>query len=221
MPGPFAKTQVIPLFPTFVWAHDLAPEQAKPFNDHLVAAIERLIEPRPKLQPGQNWQTHQDLHERADFAELVQLIHLATKGVLEFLKAEPHPFEITGCWANVNPDGSPHVTHTHPNNYLSGVYYVRTGSGADRIRFVDPRKQTLLITPRFAERASTNSYEAFINVPEGRMVMFPAWLAHSVPHNVSGHERVSIAFNVMFSDFTRTVAKPLWDGIRAKEERDE
>jgi hypothetical protein len=31
---------------------------------------------------------------------------------------------ITGCWANVNPPGSYHPTHNHPNNFLSGVYYV-------------------------------------------------------------------------------------------------
>ena len=31
---------------------------------------------------------------------------------------------ITGCWANINPPAAYHPTHNHPNNYLSGVYYV-------------------------------------------------------------------------------------------------
>ncbi|MGH8628692.1 MAG: putative 2OG-Fe(II) oxygenase [Gammaproteobacteria bacterium] len=39
----------------------------------------------------------------------------------------------TGCWANVNGIGASHGVHTHPNNFLSGVYYVQTQAGADTI----------------------------------------------------------------------------------------
>jgi uncharacterized protein (TIGR02466 family) len=210
----FEKTQALTLFPTFVWVHDLPAGPAQAFNAHLEAAVLRLIEPRPKLQPGQTWQTHQDLHLRPEFAELARLIRSAATGVLEYLQVEYADFEITGCWANVNPDGAPHASHNHPNNYLSGVYYVKTGPGADTIRFVDPRAQNRQIAPRVKRQGPMNSEQAFVNVPAGRLVLFPAWLSHSVPPNSSGHERISIAFNIMFSDFTRTIAPPKWDGIR-------
>ncbi len=211
----FEKTQLMTLFPTFVWSHDLAAAEAGPLNDQLAASIERLIAPRPEILPGQTWQTHHDLHERPEFAALVRIIVGATRGVLEFLQAEPDPFEITGCWANVNPQGAHHNAHSHPNNFLSGVYYVRSGAGADSIRFTDPRPQTLQVSPRYRERGPTNAYEAFVNVPEGRLVIFPAWLSHSVPTNVSGRDRMSVSFNIMFSDFARTQARPKWQGIGA------
>lgn len=44
-------------------------------------------------------------------------------------------------------------------------------------------------------------------------MIFPAWLVHSVPMNTSDEFRISISFNVMFSDFAKTVAKPKWTGL--------
>jgi Putative 2OG-Fe(II) oxygenase len=41
--------------------------------------------------------------------------------------------------------------HQHPNNLLSGVYYVRTHPGADTMNFHDPRNQSASI-----RRASGN-----------------------------------------------------------------
>jgi uncharacterized protein (TIGR02466 family) len=216
----FQQQQAIPIFPTLIWAHDLPPEEAGPLNDRLAAAIETLIAPRPAILPGQTWQTHQDLHLRPEFKGLVDLIHQAARGVLDYLKVDVDGIEITGCWANVNPTGSPHSLHTHPNNYLSGVYYVRTPPGADAIRFVDPRTQARQIAPKVRERNAVNSMDAFVNVPPGRLVLFPAWLQHSVPANSSGQERISIAFNLMYTDFTQRYARPKWEGIKPRDSQD-
>ena len=216
----YENTQVLTFFPTFVWVHDLPAAKAGPLNDRLEQAVNELLAPRPEIPAGHTWQTHQDLHERPQFAELAQLVMQTARGVLDFLKCEPDPYEITGCWANVNPSGSPHNAHTHPNNFLSGVYYVRAPAGSDKIRFTDPRPQIHQLSPRYRERGPENSYEVFLPTPEGRMVFFPAWLSHSVPPNRSPGERISIAFNIMFSDFTRTMAKPRWPGIKPGSERE-
>jgi uncharacterized protein (TIGR02466 family) len=73
---------------------------------------------------GSNWQTPQDLHKRPAFAEFVKLVEMAGRGVARFLQVDQYPMVITGCWGNINPPGAYHPTHHHPNNYLSGVYYV-------------------------------------------------------------------------------------------------
>ena len=41
----------------------------------------------------------------------------------------------------MNAPGAAHGLHSHPNNFLSGVYYVRVPSGGDTINFHDPRSQ--------------------------------------------------------------------------------
>ena len=118
------KQEVQELFPTTVWIVDLKAAEAAPFNARLKAEIETIISPRPKVPAGSNWQTPQDLHTRPAFADFVKLVETAARGVARFLQVDQHPMTITGCWANINPPGAYHPTHNHPNNYLSGVYYV-------------------------------------------------------------------------------------------------
>ncbi|MEO1192698.1 MAG: TIGR02466 family protein [Pseudomonadota bacterium] len=213
----FESTKAHTLFPTFCWQHDLPATEAERLNRKLDAAVEALLTPRPALPPGHTFQTSQDLHQRPQFAELVQLIHLAGSGVISFLKLVHQAFEITGCWANINPPGAPHAIHAHPNNLLSGVYYVKAGSGAEQITFYDPRPQARVIAPKHSEGTIANSSQSMIDVKPGRMIIFPAWLEHSVPVNQSGQERMSISFDLMPSDFTRMVSPPKWKGLGVNE----
>ena len=41
------------------------------------------------------------------------------------------------------------------------------------------------------------------------MLVFPAYLQHSVDASASEEERISISFNIMFSSFTKNLSKPL------------
>lgn len=213
----FKSTQAIPFFPTTVWAHDLEPAAYEPMNRRMLDKLEALLTPRPPLQPGDNWQTDQKLHHLAEFQDLVDCIDTAVTGVFEFLQIDHRDYEITGCWANINPVGSPHAPHTHPNNYLSGVYYLKTSEGADSISFYDPRAVTNIIAPRIKQANGHNLRKLEMRVPVGRLVLFPAWFQHGVETNHSTDERISIAFNVMLSDFTEAVSPPKWRGIAVEE----
>jgi hypothetical protein len=93
---------------------------------------------------GSNWQTPQDLHKRPAFAEFVKLVEMAARGVARFLQVDQYPMVITGCWGNINPPGAYHPTHHHPNNYLSGVYYVAVPAAGSRIQFQDPRPSMIM-----------------------------------------------------------------------------
>ena len=42
------------------------------------------------------------------------------------------------------------------------------------------------------------------------MVFFPSWLRHHVPSNEGPTDRISIAFNLMFTNFAESVAAPMW-----------
>ncbi|MGE0578213.1 putative 2OG-Fe(II) oxygenase [Reyranella sp.] len=46
--------------------------------------------------------------------------------------------------------------------------------------------------------------------------MFPAWLKHTVPANDAQSDRISISFNLMFKNFSETMAAPLWDATAGK-----
>jgi uncharacterized protein (TIGR02466 family) len=213
----FARTAAQPFFPTFAWVFDLKPEQHQPLNRQVLADLERLTAHKPPMPPGRNWQTEQNLHELAPFAELVSYFRAAMAQVLEVLEVDHDGFEITGCWANMSPRGAAHPPHTHPNNYLSGVYYVAAPPGGDSISFHDPRPQVEILAPPVRKQNVYNTTIHNIRVEPGRIVIFPAWFVHSVLTNASDALRVSIAFNIMFPDFHRRMSRPKWQGIPLKE----
>lgn len=206
----FEAPDVIPMFPTLVWKVQLKAEFHEAIDAKILALLERMRRSGPEPVPGQGWQSEQRLHERDEFRELIACVNDVAKGVLRFLRVGYDAFEITGCWANVLPRGAAHKAHSHPNNFLSGVYYVRTPPDANTINFHDPRNQTGIIRPPVTELTAENTDQVVVSVKNGTLLLFPAYLQHSVDTNRSENERVSISFNIMFSAFTENLSKPLW-----------
>ena len=201
------KQEVQEVFPTPLWVVDLPAAEAVAFNVKLKAEIDKIISPRPKVPTGSNWQTPQDLHTRPPFADFANLVETILRSIAQYLEVEQFPMMITGCWANINPPGTYHPTHNHPNNYLSGVYYVAVPETGTHLVFQDPRP--VMITPRTKlSRITANA--AVTQAQPGRMVIFPSWLRHHVPSNEGTTERISIAFNLMFRSFAETLAAPMW-----------
>lgn len=205
-----AASDVIPMFPTLVWKLQLEAQLHEAINARVLGVLAELRRDLPPLDAGAGWQSGQDLHQRDELGELVSCIQKATRSVLQFLRIGYDSFEITGCWANVLAKGAVHRMHNHPNNFLSGAYYVSTGPGADTINFHDPRVQTGIIRPPVMELTAENTDQVVVRVTNGTLLLFPAYLQHSVDANASEDERVSVSFNIMFSAFTENLSKPLW-----------
>ncbi len=202
--------EILPLFPTSVWKLRLKPEDAERVNNSIKKKLNELTAGKPRLSPGKTWQTEQQLHRFKEFEELIALIHGTVKGVLDFLQVIYDSFEITGCWANINATGARHRAHAHPNNYLSGVYYVQTQKGANTITFDDPRPQNYIMLPHFKKYTAENSRSVTLDVQDGTLLVFPAWFLHSVGRNGSDKERISVSFNIMFPSYTETMSAPKW-----------
>jgi uncharacterized protein (TIGR02466 family) len=203
-----ASAEVLRLFPTFVWKAQLKPEVYGDLNAAILRKLDAIVP--PDLAAGSGWQSGYGLHTLDELRPLVSCICWGVERVLEFLRVGLPKFEVTGCWANVNSPGAAHKMHRHPNNFLSGVYYVQVQEGADTINFHDPRPQTAIMRPPVAELTAYNTDLVVVNVRDGALLLFPAWLPHSVDANCSDRNRVSISFNVMFGAFAETMSKPLW-----------
>lgn len=207
----FDASDVVPMFPTLVWKIVLKAQVREIIDAKILATLESLRRDLPTLEAYQGWQSEQTLHLRNEFQDLVSCVsNKATKSILQFLRIDQEGFEITGCWATVLAKGAFHNAHSHPNNFLSGVYYVRTQPGADTTNFHDPRRQTYVIRPPVVELTAENTDQVVVRVTNGTLLMFPSYLEHSVDINMSAEERISVSFNVMFSSFAQRLSKPLW-----------
>jgi len=203
-------SDVIPMFPTLVWKILLNADLRDATDANILATLKRLRRGLPTLKHGQGWQSEQTLHQLNEFRELSSCVSNVAKSILRFWRIGEEAFEITGCWATVLAKGAMHKAHSHPNNFLSGVYYVRIHPGADTINFHDPRSQAHVIRPPVVELTAENTDQVVVRVTNGTLLMFPSYLEHSVDTNMSAEERISISFNIMFSSFAEKLSKPLW-----------
>ena len=208
-------SDVVAMFPSLVWKIQLEAGLRDSLNPKIETALAEMRRELPPLSAGQGWQSGQALHRRAELRELVSCVDRGVTSILRFLRIGHDAFEITGCWATVLAKGAAHKAHSHPNNFLSGVYYVRADAGADRINFHDPRRQTGVIRPPVVELTAENTDQVVITVRSGTLLIFPSWLEHSVDTNPNEAERISVSFNVMLSSFTGQLSPPLWSGDRS------
>ena len=178
-------------------------------NANVLELIQHLKAKQVGPGPGDH-QTDNDLQDRPELKELMEHARAAVTEVFDGLRIEYQGFQITACWVNVRSRGGYHRSHMHPNNYLSGVYYVNVPPEGSRISFHDPRIQTSIICPRTFEENAYNCPTANLPVRAGSIVMFPAWLSHSVELTESDAQRISVSFNAMFDHFAERMSRPLW-----------
>ncbi len=203
-------SEVLSIFPTCIWKIQLTSGFRQRVISKILQVINQIKPELAEIPPGGSWQSEQDLHNREQFEDLISCINSTAQTVLGFLKVGYNAIEITGCWANINASGASHAIHSHPNNFLSGIYYVHTHPGADSVNLHEPRPQTGIIRPPVTELTSQNTDQVVVTVSDGMLLMFPSYLAHSVAPNESDKLRISISFNMMFSLFVERLSRPLW-----------
>ena len=143
-----------------------------------------------------NWQSESNLDKNIVFKELTKDICISAFDILDKLDYKADEIEITDMWANVLKKNETHQPHTHSNNFLSGVFYIDADDTMPGITFQDPRPGANVILPRkkfdHMNNANLLNYKAKTN----RIIIFPSWLAHWVPTNLSTNNRISISWNI-------------------------
>jgi len=133
------------------------------------------------------------LHEDKVFKILVNHILKSTTSVLEKQQYQYDKIEITNMWSNTLNSGESHPPHTHSNNFLSGVYYLKAGNTSP-IQFFDPRPAAHVLQPRNTPNFINSSMVEFDSI-EGVGYIFPSWLSHWVPP--TKEQRVSVSWNIL------------------------
>jgi uncharacterized protein (TIGR02466 family) len=149
------------------------------------------------------WRSKDDLLQWPN-PEIQHLMH-RVNGAVSFLsnsrpirKAQPPKNMEMFAWANINRNGEYNAAHIHPGYHWGAVYYVATGKPDPSLEkngileFQDPRPA--------AGMGPVPGYEfghKFSVQPKpGMLVVFPAWMTHSVNPFFGEGERISIAFNI-------------------------
>jgi len=176
-----------------------------PFADRLNRDLERSIlaeldrSPGHKLSNRGGWQSEHNLTDWAgepaqaivDHALAVADAHTAGP------KLKPSRWR-HDAWANVSKAGDFNMPHFHSSTFWAAVYYVAVGSGeGGELVLHDPRLPALAMhAAHLGFKAAGVQGEYRIAPSPGLMVLFPAWLLHSVEPWQGRGQRISIAMNI-------------------------
>ena len=111
-------------------------------------------------------------------------------------KTKDKNIRIKEMWAIINKKNDFNVVHTHPNCYLSAAYYVKAPKGCGNFKVESPNIAKRHAFPEIANQNELNVEVASINISEGDLLLFPAYLPHKVGKNESDEDRIVISFNV-------------------------
>jgi len=112
-------------------------------------------------------------------------------------------FIITNSWLTINKkDSLGHWPHNHPNSIFSGCLYLETGDESSSIIF-HPKSilsKEFRFTYNIINNTIYNTEEFTVPVYTGSIVIFPSYLAHSVPPHTSDNTRICLCFNSFVKD---------------------
>lgn len=123
--------------------------------------------------------THWFMHKENKAYEFI-----ADRAIEIAKKNGPHPIELVtyDCWGAIYRKGDYTIMHNHWPHLWSFVYYVKSEKKSSPLIFDNAPQGSHYIWPK------TND-----------MVIFPAWLNHSVPKHNSSQERIVISGNLMMN----------------------
>lgn len=101
--------------------------------------------------------------------------------------------KVTQSWTNYTEHGQYHHKHSHPNSFVSGVFYIQSDKEKDKIYFYRDGYQQIKFPP--SEWNIWNSESWWFEVGTGDLVLFPSSLTHMVQIVESEQTRISLAFN--------------------------
>ncbi|HEY1147131.1 MAG TPA: TIGR02466 family protein [Pseudoduganella sp.] len=188
-----------------------------PDSEALNASLREVVLERRRSSAGTvktnrgGWQSNTDLQDWPEPAVrqlLERVLELAKEYVARQTGRRDPAFEQgwkIRAWANVNERGHFNRVHDHLGKYsfFSGVYYVNVGdieegrAGGGRTRFED----WSLVAIDTNRETDVLRRDVLMSPRNGRMLLFPSSLMHSVERYEGDTQRITLAFNLYHPGF--------------------
>jgi len=148
------------------------------------------------------WHSKEDLFLHEGFKEITQDIMFQAQECFNALSVErKYGPEMTGLWGMINPPGARNTVHTHPLNFLSGVYYLKVPKNSGNLVFIEPRPQAEVLDPPKNQDLSVHfAHSVQWEAKENNLIFFPSWLQHEVQQNNSNQDRIILSFNIRWRE---------------------
>jgi uncharacterized protein (TIGR02466 family) len=188
-----SNSKIMDLFPTPLYITNINKPISTQQKEYLLNAPK--IENMGNLRGEDGYILNQPM-----FAELKDFIMQCIKEYVDSVYATKDlDVYITQSWANYTKPKEFHHKHSHPNSFISGVFYVNAKPKEDMIKFYKERSAIFDFMPK--QPNNYNSNDVAILVETGDLVLFPSNFVHEVPPTTSNETRISIAFNTFIRGY--------------------
>jgi uncharacterized protein (TIGR02466 family) len=123
---------------------------------------------------------------------LLGINNFINKIICPLNKIEPY---ITQSWLNWTSKNEFHHSHSHPNSFISGVFYIDVDEKVDSISFYKEKYDFFKMynDPKNDNVFNTNLIN--LSVKKGMLILFKSDLQHAVHSKLNENVRMSLAFN--------------------------
>jgi uncharacterized protein (TIGR02466 family) len=176
------------VFPTAVGFYDLD----KPVTTKELQFVKDL---ETRANDGNTTSIDNYLLKSKEMKRIAAFIDKSVQSYFKEVYAPKHDVKpyVTQSWANYTMLGQYHHKHSHPNSFISGVFYVAADAAKDRIFFYKDGYQQIKVKTESWNQWNSESW--WFEVAAGKVVLFPSNLTHMVETVQSEDTRISIAFN--------------------------
>lgn len=191
-------TNLINIFSTPIW--DSHYPQFYDEKDSIISALKEYKKNNSSVCKSNISGYHSDdkIHHLKELKNLAEFISFISMNAAKDLKFDFENLAITEMWVNFNDN--PHcmnIDHIH-NQVFSGVFYLNCPEGSGELVIRNESINRLWMGSFMSEEKTEHTAESIHMIPEeGKLILFPAYLPHSVLPNRHNEERISISFNIM------------------------
>jgi uncharacterized protein (TIGR02466 family) len=181
------------IFAVPIWARIIDSQEQQWIREEVSAVWDRLAlhrdSARHSVQTTYRHTGSNDILEH-QMQALLQVILESVSDYCQSLQTSG-PLDLCESWVNIYESGGYMGDHEHPGCKISGIYYYQAEPGNGDLWFRNPN-------PLMMNRAwpsSVDPQQSYVRMPAqtGKLVLFPAWLTHSV--STCTGVKISIPFN--------------------------
>jgi uncharacterized protein (TIGR02466 family) len=195
--------QLFSLFPTPLYTYKLENKEYTDVQTEIQTVVDALY---TENQWGQNpsWNSSsQYLSNRGNFIESIlrskdmkvvtTFIMYHCFNYMRMMNVKPaYKPAIETSWLTLSKPGLSSHVHDHGTSHISGVYWFKTNGSDGDIVFRNSFK-ALKCNPI----GSSFAHETSFSPDQGRLILFPGFLDHSVKENTTNEDRISLSFNIL------------------------
>ncbi len=163
---------------------------------------ERVKNPNPYYEPKGSTTCNKDILKLPEFSDIKMVINSEIKKyVYNDLCIDPDGIELdcNRSWSMLHKNGDYSRQHSHENCLWSGIFYTKMPDNCGGLTFYcEPSRYTWIlpsIKPNLKQNTPYTSNEVYIQPNPGSIVIFPGFVQHGTPPNLSNEDRLNIVFN--------------------------